>query len=179
MTGQFPAQRASNAENVSIWWRHHDAIGTYNTSHADLKRMESFQGSIIKTSVFIGKYVNMVPYWGRWAFPALKIEFWNKEHGSWNAFVMWLVATQGLLSGSLLGKNDVATPFWRNSDVIITSCVPWVYIDRDFAVEGAVTIAGQLIWSGISSTETVFNLGQIYERPCYGLCPDGFYQLCY
>ena len=25
VTGEFPAQRASNAENVSIWWRHHDA----------------------------------------------------------------------------------------------------------------------------------------------------------
>ena len=24
-TGEFPAQRASNAENISIWWRHHDA----------------------------------------------------------------------------------------------------------------------------------------------------------
>ena len=25
--GEFPAQRASNAENVSIWWRHHsDAV---------------------------------------------------------------------------------------------------------------------------------------------------------
>ena len=23
-TGEFPAQRASNAENVSIWWRHYD-----------------------------------------------------------------------------------------------------------------------------------------------------------
>ena len=23
-TGEFPAQRASNTENVSIWWRHHD-----------------------------------------------------------------------------------------------------------------------------------------------------------
>ena len=23
-TGGFPSQRASNAENVSIWWRHHD-----------------------------------------------------------------------------------------------------------------------------------------------------------
>ena len=23
-TGEFPAQRASNAENVPIWWRHHD-----------------------------------------------------------------------------------------------------------------------------------------------------------
>ena len=26
VTGGFPAQRASNAENVSIWWRHHDII---------------------------------------------------------------------------------------------------------------------------------------------------------
>ena len=25
MAGKFPAQRASNAENVSIWWRHHAA----------------------------------------------------------------------------------------------------------------------------------------------------------
>ena len=24
-TGEFPAQRASYAENVSIWWRHHEA----------------------------------------------------------------------------------------------------------------------------------------------------------
>ena len=24
MTGGFPSQRASNAENVSIWWRHHE-----------------------------------------------------------------------------------------------------------------------------------------------------------
>ena len=23
VTGEFPAQRASNTENVSIWWRHH------------------------------------------------------------------------------------------------------------------------------------------------------------
>ena len=23
VTGEFPAQKASNAENVSIWWRHH------------------------------------------------------------------------------------------------------------------------------------------------------------
>ena len=24
-TGEFPAQRTSNAENVSIWWRHHES----------------------------------------------------------------------------------------------------------------------------------------------------------
>ena len=26
VTGEFPAQRASNAENVSIWWRHHEPM---------------------------------------------------------------------------------------------------------------------------------------------------------
>ena len=26
-TGEFPAQRASYVENVSIWWRHHDNRG--------------------------------------------------------------------------------------------------------------------------------------------------------
>ena len=25
-TGKFPAQMASNAENVSIWWRHHEFV---------------------------------------------------------------------------------------------------------------------------------------------------------
>ena len=27
LTGEFPAQRASNAENVSIWWGHHGMMG--------------------------------------------------------------------------------------------------------------------------------------------------------
>ena len=26
VTGKFPAQMASNAENVSIWWRHHGIL---------------------------------------------------------------------------------------------------------------------------------------------------------
>ena len=25
-TGEFPAQMASNAENISIWWRHHEEM---------------------------------------------------------------------------------------------------------------------------------------------------------
>ena len=31
VTGEFPAQRASNAENVSIWWRHHDMYQSEQT----------------------------------------------------------------------------------------------------------------------------------------------------
>ena len=29
VTGEFPAQRASNVENVSIWWRHHVLPGIF------------------------------------------------------------------------------------------------------------------------------------------------------
>ena len=29
-TGEFPAQMANNAENVSIWWRHHDIGSGYS-----------------------------------------------------------------------------------------------------------------------------------------------------
>ena len=29
VTGEFPTQRASNAENVSLWWRHHDINISY------------------------------------------------------------------------------------------------------------------------------------------------------
>ena len=29
-TGEFPAEMASNAENVSIWWRHHEMCLTNN-----------------------------------------------------------------------------------------------------------------------------------------------------
>ena len=35
-TGEFPAQMASNAENVSIWWRHHvvsKVLREYNNAH--------------------------------------------------------------------------------------------------------------------------------------------------
>ena len=40
VTGEFPAQMASNAENVPIWWRHHDSVkqkvlGAYLNSDLD------------------------------------------------------------------------------------------------------------------------------------------------
>ena len=31
VTGEFPAQRASDAENVSIWWRHYVSFATWST----------------------------------------------------------------------------------------------------------------------------------------------------
>ena len=37
MTGEFPAQRSSNAENVSIWWRHYGDLPMIFTSDAHRK----------------------------------------------------------------------------------------------------------------------------------------------
>ena len=37
-TGEFPAQMASNAENVSIWWRHHGMIPNYTITPVIVKQ---------------------------------------------------------------------------------------------------------------------------------------------
>ena len=36
VNGEFPAQRASNAENVSIWWRHHELFNLNTMSSLKL-----------------------------------------------------------------------------------------------------------------------------------------------
>ena len=39
VTGEFPAQRASNAENVSIWWRHH--VERSNPGHGEYRSYQT------------------------------------------------------------------------------------------------------------------------------------------
>ena len=40
VTGEFPAQMASDAENVSIWWRHHASTGTIQQCPLSLEEWE-------------------------------------------------------------------------------------------------------------------------------------------
>ena len=46
-TGKFPAQVASNAENISIWWRHHEAA----------KKLGDALGIIIMNNAMKWKYI--------------------------------------------------------------------------------------------------------------------------
>ena len=39
--------------------------------------------------------------------------------------IHWSQRTHDVIITSLLSQNDVATSFWRNDNVIITSCVHW------------------------------------------------------
>ena len=52
VTGEFPAQRASKAENVPIWWRHHDVGKT------DYYLTTTLHGKTIIVSNIIGMNCN-------------------------------------------------------------------------------------------------------------------------
>ena len=43
VTGEFPTQMASNAENVSMWWRHHGIRANYNHGRISLWVGDQFQ----------------------------------------------------------------------------------------------------------------------------------------
>ena len=53
VTGEFPAQRASNAENVSSWWRHHGFVCSWPkvTSHRQPRCMKIDPGTSITERV--------------------------------------------------------------------------------------------------------------------------------
>ena len=42
--GEFPAQKASNAENVSIWWRHHGLVQPRRYLSAPALQSRLFKG---------------------------------------------------------------------------------------------------------------------------------------
>ena len=48
VTGEFPTQRAYNAENVSIWWRHYDRSSDAPIS--TLQRLNHFRNSHVNIS---------------------------------------------------------------------------------------------------------------------------------
>ena len=61
MTGEFPAKLASNAENVSIWWRHHVfETGLYLKKKGQLPNyMISFPSSVFLSSQIFGYVYKM------------------------------------------------------------------------------------------------------------------------
>ena len=57
-TGEFPAQMASDAENVSIWWRHHGLI-QYHTPKSDLQLNVKIVDIL---SIFDTKGISAIPF---------------------------------------------------------------------------------------------------------------------
>ena len=59
MTGEFPAQRASNGENVFIWWRHHmlRRDKEENTYHLYTLFQHVLDNSMKKITIVTNKYI--------------------------------------------------------------------------------------------------------------------------
>ena len=51
-TGEFPAQMASNAENVSIWWRHHNKTHYVRIEHAITVIIAYHMNTLLSTMIF-------------------------------------------------------------------------------------------------------------------------------
>ena len=73
-TGEFPAQMASNAENVSIWWRHHERI-FYQTCCQCIVKSTQFQ-SILDRSWWNRKWENTLLFLFKWNQTLGYAEIW-------------------------------------------------------------------------------------------------------
>ena len=82
-TGEFPAQMASNAESVSIWWRHHE----YCCSCHDLVIISQGMGSLGLIRLLRG---NILMRWRcKYCFMFLKIN--STRQGLIYVFSIWVL----------------------------------------------------------------------------------------
>ena len=74
VTSEFPAQRASNAENVSIWWRHHESSQAGSCLALCGGRVTRFP--FVPLNVFV-----YISYWAAWVSsqnrPHFECDYWN------------------------------------------------------------------------------------------------------
>ena len=121
-------------------------IETCNIISVDLKRLESFQGTIIKNIVYLGKRCHHSAL-----LEALDI-IKNKYH----------ISKQR--TGLLKRVWNVITPYTKLVIELLA-----LYIAKDIIVKGP--LVGQLVESGISPLETIFNSDVIYEGPSHNMNP--------
>ena len=133
---------ASNAENVSIWWRHHVLVaGTVLTESLSNKDcIFIFLGdrisADIRYTVYAMALVTGAYDWGSlftYYLVAPPEEQMDILHALGQTNDVWQLRRWVELAHrihdaiimSLWRQNDVATSFWRNNDVIIAPCARW------------------------------------------------------
>ena len=122
------------------------AIGTCNISPANLKRLESFQGTIIKNSVYLGKRCHHSALLEALDIPSIKYHIFKQRVGLLKR--VW----------------NVITPYTKLVIELLA-----LYIAKGIIVKG--TLVGQLAESGISPLEAIFNSNLPYEGPSHDMNP--------
>ena len=92
VTGELPAQRASNAENVSIWWRHHD----------ELIYLNAIRGCFVCHTVY--EVMDLFPWE---MITKMAISFLLNVEKNWNSAQINLSSTLNFLLKILFRRNNV------------------------------------------------------------------------
>ena len=85
VTSEFPAQRASNAENVSIWWRHREEIESRVRSHDIHRDLETVSVSHTTSNRKISHTLESER-------SVFGVSQWFSQHGCrrlWNSKAVW------------------------------------------------------------------------------------------
>ena len=110
VTGGFPSQRASNAENISIWWLHHDVWFIWARCGAEFCALSKTKG-LIKWYVYLVLMKRM--------------PIWSSTHGDvikWKHFPRYLPFVRGIQ------RSPVNSPHkgqWRGALMFSLICV-WI-----------------------------------------------------
>ena len=61
-TGEFPTQRASTAENISIWWRHHNVLFRFSFGpFSHIYPLNMIKGSLLNRAPFSDMFFSYIP----------------------------------------------------------------------------------------------------------------------
>ena len=151
VTGEFSAQRASNAENVSIWWRHHDVSSWLATTNVD----SSYSSCIVIHPILI-TYIGINTSLHAWC----RIYVYSAPSHYLNQ--CWAIANRALRNKLQWNFNPYTKLFIHNTaseycivcEMVATlSRGRWVHIYYFFLREAAVyhTCFTKVFRSGISS----------------------------
>ena len=113
VTGEFPAQRASNVENVSIWWRHHD-IGGSQCQRTDL--LTKISQTCIGIRTWISNCIH-IKHWGVISRPFSNLNGILIIKSQLNFRHRWVIIFQihlmWLTMHSLVGQNIAFPMMWE------------------------------------------------------------------
>ena len=101
-TGEFPAQMASNAENVSIWWRHH---GIHETQAA---RVMGYWCNLIFQNWFaITRCIGNIDVWFCHGFCGIAtLQLYLTEHPTSYSLELYIMALMNNYIDSFLGYTS-------------------------------------------------------------------------
>ena len=136
-TDEFPAQMASNAENVSIWWRHHDLIHIWLNPFVKVCFTSLNESTGCPT---LRKYTHVR-------------NFSNTQYLLKCISVFWLQICTYLIKRNKLLKAEVVTAwvlYHETRDIQSTAC-PWSWLQGQ-AVDCISQVYGEILTVHISTS---------------------------